>query len=158
MTMPQEVSVSDQRKRVPAVEGWFVADGERPHLVGSRCTACKTYFFPRESFACRNPACQGSALEDVPLSRTGTLWSYTNNCYQPPAPYMSPDPFVPYVIAAVELPVEKMVVLGQVVSGVDLKSLAVGMTMELVSETLYSKDDTDYLVWKWKPAAAGRQS
>ena len=71
---------------------------------------------------------------------------------------MSPDPFVPYVIAAVELPVEKMVVLGQVVSGVDLKSLAVGMTMELVSETLYSKDDTDYLVWKWKPAAAGRQS
>ena len=28
------------------------------------------------------------------------------------------------------------------------------MEMELTVDTLYSDDDCDYLVWKWRPAAA----
>jgi uncharacterized OB-fold protein len=137
---------------VPAVAGWFEPDAERPHLLGSRCAKCRSYFFPQESFACRNPACQATELETVPLSRAGTLWSYTNNCYQPPAPYVSPDPFVPYVVAAVELDAEKMVVLGQVVAGVRLEELRVGMKMELVVDTLFQDATKDHVVWKWKPA------
>ena len=53
----------------------------------------------------------------VPLSRTGTVWSFTEHFYQPPEPYMSADPFEPYMVAAVELAEEKMVVLGQVAAG-----------------------------------------
>jgi len=145
--------VSKTRKRVPAVEGWFDVDSEKPQLLGSRCKSCKSYFFPKEPFSCRNPACQASDLEEVPLGRTGTLWSFTNNRYQPPAPYVSPDPFEPYVIAAVELAEEKMVILGQVVPYVELGQLEVGMKMELVSDTLYADEDHEYVVWKWKPAA-----
>ena len=137
---------------------WFDIDGERPRLIGSRCRRCRSYFFPRESFACRNPRCQGSELEDVPLSTTGTLWSFTDNHYQPPAPYMAPDPFVPYGIAAVELADEKMVVLGQVADGVATSDLTVGMRMKLVAETLYSDADKEYVVWKWAPVAQGGRS
>ena len=143
--------MSGARERVPAVAGWFEPDAERPHLLGSRCTKCRSYFFPKEAFACRNPACQGTDLETVPLSRTGTLWSFTNNCYQPPAPYVSPDPFVPYVVAAVELDAEKMVVLGQVVAGVRLEDLRVGMRMELVIDTLFQDATKEHVVWKWRP-------
>jgi uncharacterized OB-fold protein len=90
----------------------------------------------------------------VTLSRTGTLWSFTNGCYQPPAPYMSPDPFEPYVLAAVELAKEKMVILGQVVRGIEIADLKVGMPMELVIDTLYEDGDREYQVWKWRPRHA----
>ena len=139
------------KTRVPAVEGWFT-DSDAPRLVGSRCTACGTKFFPRRDLACADPACGGTELEDVELSRTGKLWSYTDNRYQPPPPYMSPDPFVPYQIAAVELDEEKIVVLGQVAPGVDASDLRIGLDMELVVDTLFEDDDHEYLVWKWRPA------
>ena len=142
------------KKRVPAVEGWFVADGEAAFLLGTQCKACKSYFFPKETFFCRNPSCAGDEFEDVALSRTGKIWSYTTNYYQPPAPYVSPEPFKPYTIAAVELEREKMVVLGQIASDVDPEELKTGDEVELVLETLYEDDDSEFVVWKWKPIAA----
>ena len=144
------------KQRVPAVEGMFTMDEDDPRLIGGR-SSNGSYFFPKEEFACRNPSCGAAELEDVPLSASGTLWSYTDNHYKPPAPYMSPDPFVPYAIAAVELADEKMVVLGQVASGIPVAELKVGMRMKLVAETLYSDDAKDYVVWKWAPAD-GRRS
>src|SRR5690606_7707084 len=138
---------------LPAIEGWYTMDTETPHLLGSRCNACGTYYFPKQNQYCRNPACDGNEFEEVPLSRTGTVWSYTNTCYQPPEPYVSPDPFEPFALAAVELEKEKMIVLGQVIKGVDVTQLKVGMKVELVLEPLYSDDSGDKLVWKWKPAA-----
>ena len=139
------------KTRVPAIEGWFTLDEERPTLLGTRCTACGSYFFPRETYFCKNPDCLGREFDDVELSRTGTVWSFTNNCFEPPPPYMSPDPFVPYAIAAVTLADEQMVVLGQVAPGVELADLHAGMTVELVLDTLYEDDEHEYLVWKWRP-------
>ncbi len=141
------------KPQVPAIEGWFTTT-EPPRLLGSRCRQCHSYFFPKESLFCRNPGCAGTEFDEVPLSRTGTIWSFTTNHYQPPAPYVSADPFVPYTVAAVELAPEKMVVLGQVAAGVDPQSLKVGLSMELVLETLYEDDTNQYVVWKWKPVRA----
>jgi uncharacterized OB-fold protein len=143
-----------QRMRVPVLEGWFRMDETGPCLLGTRCTSCGTIFFPKETTFCRNPACAGAEFESVELSRRGRLWSFTDNRYKPPAPYVSPDPFEPYAIAAVELDAERMVVLGQVVRGVGTERLRAGMEMELVTETLYSDEAKDYVVWKWKPVAA----
>jgi uncharacterized OB-fold protein len=145
--------MSEAKKKVPAIEGWFVADGELAHLIGSKCNGCGSYFFPKETFFCRNPACRSNDFEQLPLSRTGKLWSFTDNRYPPPAPYVAPDPFVPYIVAAVELDREKMVVLGQVSPGVSIGDLAAGMAMELVIDTLYEDDENEYLVWKWRPSA-----
>jgi hypothetical protein len=45
------------------------------------------------------------------------------------------------------------------VAGVPVDDLSVGDEVELVIETLYSEDGTDYQVWKWQPlgAAAGEE-
>jgi uncharacterized protein len=142
------------KTQVPAIEGWFTLDPDRPALLGSRCQSCRIVCFPREVSFCRNPACAGREFDEVELSRTGTLWSFTDNRYQPPPPYVSPDPFEPYAIAAVELAEEKMVVLGQLVPGTDITELHAGQPVELVLGTLYSDDDHDYLVWKWRPIDA----
>ena len=139
------------KTRAPAVEGWFTMDASAPALLGTRCTECGTYFFPRETRFCRNPACDGTELEEVPLSRRGKVWSFTDNRYQPPPPYMSPDPFEPYAIAAVELAEERMVVLGQLAGGASIDDLRVGQEVELVLETLYEDDENAYVVWKWQP-------
>ena len=140
----------------PVLEGWFGQDEAGAHLIGSRCSACGSFYFPRQSRFCRNPACEGEDFEDVPLSRSGRLWSYTDAAYQPPPPYVAADPFVPFAIAAVELEREKMIVLGPVVQGVGVDALEVGMRMELVIEAL-SESQGDggterHLTWKWKPA------
>jgi uncharacterized OB-fold protein len=146
--------MSERKERVPAVEGWFTMNGEKPHLLGSRCKICGTYFFPKESFFCKNPYCAGTEFEEAPLSRVGRLWSFTNNCYPAPPPFFAPDPFVPYAIAAVELAEERMVVLGQMVAGTEVSDLKAGMEVELVLEKLYEDDAREYMVWKWKPLAA----
>ncbi len=105
------------KTRLPAIEGWFTTDPDHPALLGTRCTSCGSFFFPRESTFCRNPDCVGREFDDVELSRRGTVWSFTNTCYQPPPPYVpTTDPFEPFTLAAVELSEEKMVVLGQMVS------------------------------------------
>ncbi|HVN52597.1 MAG TPA: OB-fold domain-containing protein [Acidimicrobiales bacterium] len=143
------------KTQVPAVEGWFTLDPDRPALLGSRCRSCGIVCFPREASFCRNPACTSREFDEVELSRTGTLWSFTDNRYQPPEPYVSADPFEPYAIAAVELAAEKMVVLGQLVAGTDITTLRAGQPVELVLGTLYSDDEHDYLVWKWRPVADG---
>ena len=143
--------MSPAKTKVAAVEGWFTIDPAAPALLGTRCTTCGTYFFPRESRFCRNPACDGTELDEVPLSRRGKVWSFTDNRYQPPPPYRSPDPFEPYAIAAVELAEEKMVVLGQLAGGASVDDLRVGQEVELVLETLYEDDENAYLVWKWQP-------
>ena len=142
------------KPKQPAAPGWFTLDEAAPHLIGSRCRACGTYAFPKESFFCRNPACASTELEEVPLSPRGRLWSYTNNCYAPPPPYVASEPFEPYAVAAVELERERMVVLGQVEAGVAASQLEVGMEMELTVGKLYENADREVLIWKWRPVAA----
>jgi len=134
----------------PAIDGWFTT-GPDPALVGTRCTTCGTVFFPRASGFCRNPACSGEEFADVELSRRGTIWSYTDAQYQPPPPYIpSADPYVPFALAAVELP-EGLVVLGQVAEGYGVADLHVGAEAELVVETLYADANGDRTIWRWKP-------
>lgn len=139
-------------EQLPVLEGWFTLDTAEPHLIGTQCAQCNSYYFPKQDSYCRNPDCDSEEFAEVELSRTGTLWSYTNAVYQPPAPFVAADPFVPYAIAAVELDKEKMIVLGQVIEGVDVEALEVGMKMELVLEPL----EDDKLTWKWKPAGASQ--
>ena len=136
----------------PAVTGWFTS-GDEPALLGTRCRDCGTVFFPREEAYCRNPGCEGEAFDEVPLSRRGTVWSYTDARYQPPPPFIpATDPYEPFALAAVSLEAEGLVVLGQVAAGYGVDDLAVGAPVELVVEPLYTDDDgTPRTIWRWKP-------
>ncbi len=137
------------------MEGWFTTDETAPALLGSRCRSCGTFTFPRQTFACPNPACAGTEFDEVELSRRGRVWSYTDARYTPPPPYVAADPYEPFAIAAVELAAEKMVVMGQMVAGVGVDDVAIGDEVEIVLDTLYEDEDHEYLVWKWRPVAAG---
>jgi uncharacterized OB-fold protein len=140
------------KTRVPAVQGWLNIDPAHPRLIGTKCTKCGSFFFPRETVRCRNPHCGHSELADAELSPKGTLWSFTGAEYQPPAPYVPRhDPFKPFAIAAVELAAEKITILGQVVEGVKVVDLKIGQEMELALDTLLEDDETETIVWKWKP-------
>jgi uncharacterized protein len=141
---------ADTTKQLPAIDGWFADDESgRPHLIGSRCSRCGTYVFPPRANNCPNPACDGDELDQVPLSRRGTLWSYTENRYPPPAP----DPFEPFAIAAVQLVDEGLIILGKVVEGTLAADLKVGMAMDLTTMPLYTDDDgLERIVYAWRIA------
>ena len=139
------------KTQVPAVEGWFTT-GDTPALLGSRCASCGTYAFPAQQRYCPNPRCDSTEHATVELSRRGTVWSFTNACYQPPPPYVVPgDEFEPFTLVAVELADEKMVVLGQATPEVTVDDLSVGTPVELVTGVLYEDDDHEYVVWRWQP-------
>ncbi|HJP66507.1 MAG TPA: Zn-ribbon domain-containing OB-fold protein [Actinomycetota bacterium] len=140
------------KPKVPAIEGWFTMDPDRPRLLGTRCEACGSVFFPKETLRCRNPRCGAPDLTEVELSSRGTVWSYTVNHYPPPPPAVTSPDDGPYAIAAVELE-EGLVVLGQVPRGSEA-GLALGSSMELVLHTLYEDDDAEYLIWKWRPVTS----
>ena len=135
---------------VPAIEGWFTT-GDEPRLLGTRCTSCSTVFFPPAEGFCRNPHCRGREFEQTALSRRGRVWSYTDNQYQPPPPYVpTSDPYEPFAVAAVELEAEKLVVLGQLAHGTTVDDVEVGTEVQLVVEPLYEVDGEEHLAWRWK--------
>lgn len=141
------------RTRVPALgaEGWFTEDGG-PALIAGRCTACGTVAFPAAGYRCGNPACDGGEFAEARLGPTGTVWSYTDLRYQPPSPYVpATEPYEPCTLLAVEVDGSGLVILGQAVAGVTVADLRVGTRVELVVDTLFSDDDHDYTIWKWRP-------
>ena len=146
--------MSSAKTRVPALgaEGWFTEEGGAA-LVGSRCTTCGTVAFPKVTYACPNPACGGRDVEEARLASTGTVWSYTDLRYRPPAPFVAPtDPYEPFALVAVELDGDGIVVLGQAVAGVSVTDLHVGARVALVVDTLFEDDEHAYTIWKWRPA------
>ncbi|WP_399029963.1 Zn-ribbon domain-containing OB-fold protein [Streptomyces sp. 15-116A] len=135
------------------VEGWF-SDGEQGfRLLGTRCSACGSFFFPRVDGPCRNPHCAGGDMAEVPLSRRGRIWSYTDCRYRPPSPYVTDRelPWEPCALIAVELEAERMVVLGQAAPGITVADLTVGMEVEAVPGVLHEDAETTWTTWNWKP-------
>jgi uncharacterized protein len=151
-------------RREPAIDGWFATDttvegSGGAYLIGSKCPQCGTYVFPpvlSGATNCPNPTCDGNELQQVPLSRRGTLWSYTENRYAPPPPYPAPDPFEPFAVAAVELADEGLIILGKVVAETLAADLTVGIEMELTTMPLFTDDDgVERIVHAWRIAPSG---
>ncbi|MDQ0759134.1 putative OB-fold protein [Streptomyces canus] len=141
------------RTRTPVVTGWFAGEGDDFTLLGTRCSACASVFFPREDSHCRNPGCDSGDLVEIPLSRRGRVWSYTDSQYRPPSPYVTdPElPWEPHTLIAVELAAERIVVLGQAVPGVTVADLAVGAEVEVVPGVLHEDGETVWTTWHWRP-------
>jgi uncharacterized OB-fold protein len=137
---------------LPAVDGWWsLDDSGAPHLIGAKCPQCGTYVFPPRENNCPNPGCSADELEQVAMSRRGTLWSYTENRYQPPVPYPQSDAFEAFAVAAVQLEAEGIIVLGKVVTGTLAADLKVGMEMELTTMPLFVDDDGfERTVYAWR--------
>ncbi|MEU8400768.1 OB-fold domain-containing protein [Nonomuraea sp. NPDC048892] len=127
-----------------AIDGWFAIEEAGVRLLGTRCPACGAVCFPPRHGSCPDPRCAGTEMEVFGLPRRGRVWSYTNACYPPPAPYVAAQPYEPVTLAAVELDEVGIVVLGQV-KGLTVDELTVGMELELTSGPLADGP----LVWMW---------
>jgi uncharacterized protein len=79
----------------PVRDGLFRTDP--PTLMGGRCTACGSLSFPRRAWC---PDCQSTAIEDIALSTTGVVYTFTVVHMAPPGYHGE----APYAYGVVELP------------------------------------------------------
>jgi uncharacterized OB-fold protein len=137
--------------QIPIHEGLFTWPAERPELLGSRCRACGELAFPAQA-SC--PACTGDATDRIPLSRSGTLWTWTIQRFPPPSPPFTGDRerFVPFGVGYVELP-EGIRIEARLTEN-DPDALRIGMPMELVVEPFdVDADGNERMSFAFRPAA-----
>lgn len=131
----------------PIEEGLFTWPAEEPALLGSQCPDCETVSFP-QSNVCGNPGCNHEEPPDeITLSRTGTLYSYTIHHTPLKEPFEFHSP--PFGVGTVELP-EGINVVSKL-STSDDNALEIGMPVELSVETLYEEGDTTYVTYCFGP-------
>ncbi|QXQ14049.1 Zn-ribbon domain-containing OB-fold protein [Skermania piniformis] len=114
----------------PFAPGVFTDGSDGPRLVGGRCTDCGSVTFPAPPSCAR---CGAVAVEQHPLARRGTLWTFTTQGFLPKEPYAggeTPETFQPYGVGLVELGGEVRVEAR--LTTADIDRLAIGMEMELV--------------------------
>lgn len=135
--------------RVPAVEGMFTMDFENPTLIGGKGTTSQSYYFPKD-LSGGDPKCVNDELrEEVYLSSTAKIWSYTSANYPPTLPYQIKEPFEPFLICAALLQKESLVICGQMMPGVGIDDLEVGLDVKLALDVLFEDDEYEHIVWKW---------
>jgi uncharacterized OB-fold protein len=128
----------DGRARIPVHDGLFRTDAAgSARLVGGRCDACARHHFPRLTTC---PYCSAEQVEEVLLSRAGTLWGWTAVTAAPPG-YAGE---VPFGFGVVELP-EGLRVITRLTESVPAH-LEFGQPMELVVTPLHTDDEHGVVV------------
>ena len=139
-------------QQVPIQDGLFIWPSPAPQLIGGRCTVCGQFHFPVQANC---PHCAALSVDATPLSRRGTLWTWTVQTFAPPVPpYRGPvDDFVPFGVGYIELP-EGLRVQGRLTVN-DPAQLAIGMAMELTLAPFGIDDEgREVLVYAYAPVAA----
>jgi uncharacterized OB-fold protein len=134
----------------PVAEGLFDWPSDEPRVIGSRCGSCSFVTFPAQG-AC--PRCGGDATTPIPLSRTGTLWTWTRQRFQPKnPPYIGREPaneFEPYGVGVIELPEGRIEAR---LAGDINQELRIGMPMELTVVPFTTQEDgTEVLTFAFRP-------
>jgi uncharacterized OB-fold protein len=127
-------------RQVPIEGGLFTWPSDSPQLIATRCKDCSVVTFPQQK-SC--PDCGGQAVEEILLSRRGTIWTWTIQNFPPPSPPYKGNTdrktFVPYGVAYLDLP-EGVRVEARLTEN-DPEKLEIGQEMELVIEKF--QDDAD---------------
>jgi uncharacterized OB-fold protein len=126
-------------------ESWFKKfDGEL-RLVGTHCIDCNKVFFPPKKVC---PLCFDGKIEDVPLSKTGTLHTYARSVMGPP------DLEKPFLMGFINIP-EKIKIYS-LITGCKYEDLKVGMPMEVVIEGIKKDSEGNVTVgYKFRPIREG---
>jgi len=131
-------------------EGLFDWPTDEPRLRGSRCATCDHVTFPAPR-AC--PSCGGGDVAVTPLSRQGTLWTWTRQRFQPKnPPYIGrerPDEFAGFGVGYIELPEGR--IEARLAVGLE-DELRIGMPMELTIVPFATDEDgTEVLTYAFRP-------
>ncbi len=127
-------------ERVPIREGTFREGPDGGVLLANKCKACGQIFFPKAKLCL---ACLHEELEEVPLSKKGTLYSYT--IAHMPSSFFPP----PHAMGYVDLPESVRVFAPLKI--IEDKPFDVGMEMELVIEKLGEVDEKEIIGYVFKP-------
>ncbi len=142
--------MSPHPTQVPIDESLFAWPDPEPALKASRCAQCGEVSFPRQA-SC--PACASDRTDEIPLSRRGTLWTWTVQRFPPPSPpYAGPrgSDFEPFGVGYVELP-EGVRVEARLTEN-DPEKLRIGMEMELVIEKFdETADGVERMAFAFRP-------
>jgi uncharacterized OB-fold protein len=126
---------------VPFREGLFEDISGKWALVGGRCRQCEKIIYPHRE-VCLN--CLSRDMEKLPLSRNGTLYSFT--IVHMPSEHFEP----PYAIGWIELP-----------EGIRIFSpiryrhehpLKIGMAMEMAIEKLWDEQQKIVTGYVFRPS------
>ncbi|MDP2646592.1 MAG: enoyl-CoA hydratase-related protein [Desulfobacterales bacterium] len=137
-------------KLIPIKPGLFTlpsSPGEAPHLIGTRCRSCgEVYFPPKKDKSCAN--CHGLDMEEIPLGRKGTVFSYTVVHMAPPE-WQGP---VPYAVALIDLPEKAR--FYSALTGCKVEDAFIGMEVELVIEKVRADaEGNDVAGYKFRPVS-----
>lgn len=117
-----------------------LSDPDNPALLGCRCKACGEVYFP-----IRHRCAKGECLsfcEEVTLSRTGTLYTWTYVHHPKYGKQQMED--APYMVGQVDLP-EGTRIQG-IISGIDPKDVQIGMKMKVALDYLIKNENGDDVV------------
>ena len=116
---------------VPIADDLFTGPADTPQLVGGHCSACGGWHFPAQENC---PHCAALGVQRQPLSRRGTLYTWTIQTFAPPAPPYrgAVEGFEPFGVGYIELP-EGLCVEGRLTVN-DPARLRIGMPMTLTLE------------------------
>ena len=127
----------------PIAPGLFTEEA-RPRLVGGRHRVNGRIVFPCPP---------GADYHPHPLSREGTLWSYTIQRYRPKSPpYAGPEAFEPWAVAYVELPGETIVETR--LCNVAFDEINIGMPLELTFIPLDPAASDPVMIHAFQPRGA----
>jgi len=107
-------------------------------LVGNKCPACGTAFYPKADFCTQ---CLNKELEEIVLSKRGELYSYTITRVP-----VGKFP-IPHAIGMITLPEKVRLTSPLVIGEEDFK---IGCEMEMEITTLWTEGDCDIVGYKFK--------
>ena len=137
---------AEAKKAVPIVSHLRLPQsaGEEAHLIGSRCKNCGETYLGKRVVCIK--CYEMDEMEEVALSRTGELFSYTI-VYQS-APWVQ----VPYVAAVVRLPEGPVVPASLTGCEPTPNAVRVGMPLKMVTEKVrQDREGNDIIAYKFKP-------
>ncbi len=140
--------MTDMANSIPGLPDLFVMDPDGATLIGGRCTACNTYFFPFYNEQ-HKPGC-GRKVEKIPFDRKGILRSYAVQYYQAPLPFRTEGKIAPYIIGLVEF--HGAIQVAGIVTGCKADDLSLGMEMTTTTFELYKNEEGKKVVtWAFRP-------
>jgi uncharacterized OB-fold protein len=134
----------------PIAAGLFT-DDTNPHLIGGKHRDSWRIVFPRPSGQ------EGRLYDEIALSPTGTVWSWTVQRFRPKSPpYVGPEAFEPFALGYVELPAQTIVQAR--LTGLEPAAWRVGMQVRLVVlPVAHDADGTTVLSYAFAPAIRQEQ-
>ncbi len=122
-------------------ESLFVPDAAQVTLRGGECGTCGTTTFPCQE-SC--PRCGSMQMAAVALPRSGRLWSFTVQNFEPKPPYRGVVPFEPYGVGYVDL---GPVIVETRLTESDASKLAIGAPVDLALIPAFDDDGTQVLTF-----------